>query len=163
MGKTLLRLPRWVGVALTLAWMGLIFRLSSLSKPVPVDVRVPLFFNDFAHAPLFGMVAFLALIALPRRMEPFPWPRLDRRAWWGVLALVALYGISDEIHQSTTPGRDASLGDVITDVVGGFSVLMLARHLGRGPGGRAGTWWRLAAGLALCATAAAASTWLFVD
>lgn len=161
-GQGLLVLPRWAGGLLTLAWMGFIFRLSSLSKPVPVGVRVPLFVNDLAHAPLFGMVAFLALIALPRRVEPFPWPRLDRRAWLVVLALVAAYGISDELHQSTTPGRDASIGDVLTDVAGGFSVLLVATHLGRGPSRRAGTWMRLALGALLCALAAAASTWVFV-
>ena len=34
-------------------------------------------------------------------------------------ALVAtLYGISDELHQSRVPGRDASVGDWIADLVG---------------------------------------------
>ena len=32
--------------------------------------------------------------------------------------LAALYGVSDEWHQSFVPGRDASLGDVLADTVG---------------------------------------------
>jgi VanZ family protein len=30
----------------------------------------------------------------------------------------ALWGCSDEIHQSTTPGRSVEIGDVLADVAG---------------------------------------------
>ncbi len=35
-----------------------------------------------------------------------------------VVTLSTLYGLSDEIHQSFVPGRDADLGDVMADGVG---------------------------------------------
>jgi len=37
----------------------------------------------------------------------------------------SLYGISDEIHQSFVPFRDASVGDVIADIIGAFSGVYL--------------------------------------
>ena len=36
-----------------------------------------------------------------------------------VLALVALYAASDEIHQAFVPSRDASVRDVLLDTTGG--------------------------------------------
>ncbi|MHC4261414.1 MAG: VanZ family protein [Planctomycetota bacterium] len=155
-GGQCVRLPRAAGVVLTLAWMGVIFTLSSFSRPVPEGVRVPLFLNDLAHAPLFGMIAFLALIALPRRRTPFPWPQLNARRVVAILVGVALYGISDELHQSTTPGRDASAADVLTDVIGAASVLWIAANLGRDERLGRGLWIRLAVALAACS----ASAWL---
>ncbi len=37
----------------------------------------------------------------------------------------SLYGISDEIHQSFVPFREASIGDVIADIIGAFSGVYL--------------------------------------
>jgi len=37
----------------------------------------------------------------------------------------SLYGISDEIHQSFVPFREASVGDVIADIIGAFSGVYL--------------------------------------
>jgi hypothetical protein len=38
---------------------------------------------------------------------------------WALLA-VLLYGLFDERHQYHTPGRDASLSDILTDLAGGW-------------------------------------------
>ena len=48
------------------------------------------------------------------------------------VGLAIAYGISDEIHQSFVPGRDASVGDLIADSVGaalgaGLVVYLLRR------------------------------------
>lgn len=52
------------------------------------------------------------------------------RALWGAtrlptygmlglsFVLASLYGVSDEFHQTFVPGRTASLGDIVADVVG---------------------------------------------
>ena len=41
----------------------------------------------------------------------------------------SLYGISDEIHQSFVPFREASVGDVIADTIGAFSGVYLYQLL----------------------------------
>jgi VanZ family protein len=41
----------------------------------------------------------------------------------------SLYGISDEIHQSFVPFRDAEVADVIADVIGAFSGVYLYQLL----------------------------------
>jgi hypothetical protein len=38
-----------------------------------------------------------------------------------------LYGASDEWHQSFSPGRDSSVCDVLTDLSGGVSAVLLLR------------------------------------
>jgi VanZ family protein len=54
----------------------------------------------------------------------FPWPRLRL----GVLAalLSALYGVSDEFHQSFIPGRFATVEDVVADSLGACFGVILA-------------------------------------
>ena len=47
-----------------------------------------------------------------------------------VLALTALYAVSDELHQMFVPSRTASLGDIAIDVVGGVCGILWA-HLRR--------------------------------
>ena len=39
--------------------------------------------------------------------------------------LSALYGLSDEFHQSFVPGRDASWGDALADALGGIAGALL--------------------------------------
>jgi len=39
----------------------------------------------------------------------------------------SLYGISDEIHQSFVPFRDAEVADIIADIIGAFSGVYLYR------------------------------------
>jgi VanZ family protein len=41
----------------------------------------------------------------------------------------SLYGISDEIHQSFVPFREAAVGDVIADIIGAFSGVYLYQLL----------------------------------
>jgi hypothetical protein len=41
--------------------------------------------------------------------------------------VVFLWGASDEWHQSFTPGRDASVCDILTDFAGGVSAAILLR------------------------------------
>ncbi len=44
---------------------------------------------------------------------------------WSATVVGALYGFSDELHQSFVPGRDASGGDLIADAIGAFVGAML--------------------------------------
>ena len=51
--------------------------------------------------------------------------RTSEVIWLGILG--ALFAVSDEIHQSFVPGRDASAGDVLADLAG--TTLVLAVYL----------------------------------
>lgn len=91
--------------------MGFIFFLSS--QP---DVPVPAWFSGqdkLFHVVLYLPLGFLMSLGL---------------AHWGlrknlviyVSLLALLYGVTDEVHQYFVPGRDASVLDLIADLVGGF-------------------------------------------
>ncbi len=95
-----------------IAWMGLLFFLSSL-PPTPS----PLTFghaDKLTHAVAFGILGGLLAIA----RIPFRLGSIKRVVL--VTILVAAYGMSDEYHQSFVPGRDTSVLDAIADTIGGF-------------------------------------------
>jgi VanZ family protein len=72
--------------------------------------------DKLIHALEYAMLAALLVRALV--LGP---PRLvaGTAVWVAVVAAV-LFGISDELHQIVTPGRDASVADVIADSCGGL-------------------------------------------
>lgn len=157
-GRGLARLPRWCGVAAALGWMGFNFWLSSGTRVPQGSSPVFGFVSNLAHAPLFGLLALWWLVALPRRAEPFPWVVVTRGRALVVLALVVGWGALDEWHQSTVAGRDASLGDLVTDAVGAACVLAVVVHAGRPDATARGVALRLCAGLCACAAAALVAT-----
>lgn len=118
--------------------MALIFLLSSRSSfPQP-----PLAFvgdDKIAHILLFGALGtFVAKARLP--FEAASW-----RRFWLVTLLVAAYGVSDELHQLTVPGREFSCGDIAADAAGGalaaFAVRARTIYQSLDPGDRR-TWLR---------------------
>jgi len=46
-----------------------------------------------------------------------------------ILGIVLLYGVSDEFHQAYVPNREASVWDVMADVVGGGLGFFLAARI----------------------------------
>ncbi len=87
----------------------MIFWLSSLSN-VPGTERV---WDKLLHAGGYAGLGVLALRAFHGGLERPRWlPTLS------AAAAVVAWGISDEIHQSFVPGRDASAADVLADAVG---------------------------------------------
>ncbi len=77
--------------------------------------------DKIAHAVAYGLLAAATLIALPDRLligRP-------RRAAILVWAVCLCYGISDELHQSFVPGRDASFGDLLADGLGAAVVCII--------------------------------------
>ncbi len=76
--------------------------------------------DKLAHFLIYALLAAAVLYA-------FPAPVRRRRAGFvGVLVILlcALYGITDEFHQSFIPGRSVSGWDLLADTVGA-SVLVL--------------------------------------
>ena len=94
------------------------FALSSIPDTDPWHGPLVTAFFNVMHVPLFGAVAFCSYKALAKGRE------LSIPAM--VLAFVAAlaYAVFDEWHQSFVAGRNASLPDVIVDVIGAALMLL---------------------------------------
>lgn len=112
------RVPRWtpalptIAALATLAWMGVIFALSSRGTiPVPFGLNVILI-SIAGHFVTYAVLAALLWWAI----EPL---ELSARRRFGLaLAGAVTYGLTDEWHQSFVPGRDASVLDIVVDGIG---------------------------------------------
>ena len=84
------------------------------------------FGDKIAHAVVFGILGLFQSFA----RLPFPFGSIKRVAL--VALVVTTYGISDELHQSFVPGRDASALDALANFIGGsvtaFSVVWWQRR-----------------------------------
>ena len=101
-------------VGAMLAWMGLIFYLSSLTQPE--TPQIPLLGNwqsIVGHLILYGVCAGLMQGSLWSWVSGF-------RLRWTLVAIVGAtaYGISDEFHQSFVAGRHATVEDVLVNTIG---------------------------------------------
>lgn len=104
--------------ALACAWAAGIWVLSSRpSLGAPAGVVVVFVFNG-GHFVLFGVLGALAALALG--------PRSRARRVVAV-GLAAAWGVLDELHQRSVPGRDVSVLDAVTDASGAwFAVAALS-------------------------------------
>ncbi len=82
-----------------------------VASPALVD------FDKVAHFSLFGLLASLVV------RTGFP----PRRAWVAV-AVVSLFGLTDEWHQSFTPGRSVEVADWVADTLGAIVAVTLYVH-----------------------------------
>lgn len=117
-----------------LVWMAVIFVGSSLTADsVTEHTRdlSPAFVSSYlrlvaAHMAEYAILAVLAYWAFKT------FERLSLRGlWMSVLVFIAMYAVSDEFHQSFTPGRAPSVEDVIFDTLGGVAGLVFAELLSR--------------------------------
>ncbi len=95
-------------------YAGVIFYLSSISKPLP-EVSIP-FIDKVLHICEYGVFGFLA----SRAFKNSP-----RKAFFENFKLLAIlvsiiYGISDEFHQGFVSNRQFSVFDMLADGVGGI-------------------------------------------
>ena len=153
----LIALPRPAAWGLCLGWYGLVGWLSSRpgsAEPSPWWWNV---LSNGAHAPLFGLLACWIALLAPRERG---WPALRAPVRLGVCAAIALLGVVDELHQSTVPGRDLSVLDVLTDVAGAAVSLEIVAFLGRSSSSSQGLWARLALAAATSLACGALATWL---
>jgi VanZ family protein len=98
----------WVPV---IAYMGLIFYLSSLSDPLPELTRHV--WDKALHFTEYGALGAMLAFAF----------RASGVRGWRALAVAAvvasLYAVTDEIHQAFVPGRDSDIHDWLADTLGG--------------------------------------------
>jgi VanZ family protein len=83
-------------------------------------------FNPYSllHIPLYGILAVLLLLALASKPETSRTFRYSMAAWTAI-AVAAV----DEYNQSFIPSREASIGDVLLDILGIALVMFLARRV----------------------------------
>ena len=111
-----------------LAWMGLIFYLSSLSQAeasrpleTPAIAWLGVLRSYTAHIVLYGILASLVQASF------WGW-KPDYRLRWAFAAasFAALYGISDEYHQSVI-GRSGSIADAVLNAAGALAAVATLR------------------------------------
>ena len=79
-------------------------------------------FNPYSilHIPLYGILTFLLIFSFVP-MTRLPNYLITRLLVVGFITLIVAF--ADEIHQAYVPGRDASITDVLLDLVGIILVL----------------------------------------
>jgi len=107
--------PAWLRHALrwgpAVLWAAMIFGLSAMSSLPPPPGGLT---DKHAHFGVYGVLAALLVWGLTDRSPA--------RTTWATaaaaVALAALYGASDEWHQSFVPGREVSALDLAADTAG---------------------------------------------
>ncbi len=121
-------------------YLGLIFVLSSIEfePSLEIDVLETILYN-FCHVPLyFGLSLPLALYG--RKIfnvgagRPFRWNWILFTA-----AILFVYALSDEYHQSFT-GREPAVMDLVSDSIGGIGGLLVISYILDGLPGRKDFW-----------------------
>lgn len=69
--------------------------------------------HKLGHITLYGMLGFALYHASGKRP-------------WQSLTIVAVFALSDELHQALVPGRSGRLGDVILDILSAGMLIYLA-------------------------------------
>jgi VanZ family protein len=109
---------------LTLAWLAAIYWLSSRPELGTTEAH-PLvaLTSNLMHMPLFAGLAFLLLKTFSAGQE------ISWRLYAVVLLVTAGYAALDEWHQSFVPGRFASVGDFLLDVMGIVAMMLILRFM----------------------------------
>ena len=128
----MLVLTRGWRILLPLAYMAAVFLLSSIPGDIDTDSTVGAVFQwvsprwqNLLHIPLYGGLTLSWSWAL----QAYPQSRTNRLATAFLLA--ATWGVLDEIHQSTVPGRFASWTDISLNLLGAGLALGYALRGGR--------------------------------
>jgi len=107
----------------SVVWMSLIFYLSSIpGDELGPDILIVNLIKKTGHVIIFGVLAALYLSTFQGRKT-----LVDTRSilFLQSLFLTVLYAVSDEYHQTFTPGRHSSGYDVIIDACGAVTLLGL--------------------------------------
>ena len=125
---------RFLTWAPLLLYSAFIFYQSSGPAPPIIPGKVP-GLDKVLHAGGYALWGALAAWAIARTWPSLP---LGRLVWIAGVA-GALFGLSDEIHQSFVPSRSADAFDLLADVLGSFAgakaLALLAARWPRKEGG----------------------------
>ncbi len=117
--KRFVQLYRVLGWIPVLGWASLIYWLSSQSEPVDPGIWLPPFADKIIHMILFGVLAWLI----------YPFIRIVGYSTFfaacAALTLSSMYGIIDELHQSSIPNRYMDVYDWVADTAGAATVFWL--------------------------------------
>ncbi|MCB2213176.1 VanZ family protein [bacterium] len=98
----------WKRIWPALAWVAVLFALSSIPGDELPYVQAPLGFDKVLHIVAYAVLGMLAM-----------------RGWfeagvapWIIFAFCVGYGVTDELHQIFVPGRFPDVYDWIADVIG---------------------------------------------
>jgi VanZ family protein len=119
---------RWLPV---IVWMGAIYAGSSIGRLPQVGGEAT---DEIAHR-IAHLAEYAILGALIMRAVGNGRPT-TRRDVIAALGVVALYGVSDEVHQRFVVGRSSELWAVLFDVFGGLIGVMVWRWRRRGAADR---------------------------
>ena len=104
-----------------IGWALLIFIGSSIpAKYIPTHKIFT--YDKLIHITLFlifGILVYRAVIPT-RERDSFRWVRV-----FFSISLVILYGVLDEMHQGSVPGRTVDIWDAAADTVGGILAAMI--------------------------------------
>lgn len=75
----------------------------------------------------FAEYALLGILAA-RAFRPSPRPALRERWFLFSLAVVVVYALLDEYHQSFVPSRTGTIYDSLIDMTGGLTALLIVRR-----------------------------------
>jgi VanZ family protein len=126
------RLFRW---PVLIAWMVLIFALSSIPNEIAPSTPDPIPLDKVAHFGEFAVLGFL-LAGIGLRYARGRSTIARAAVVLTAIAAAALYGASDEFHQRYVPGRDPSPGDWAADAAGSaMGALAAAVVFSRTPSG----------------------------
>jgi len=84
---------------------------------------IQFFTRKIAHFTEYAILGFLAA----RAFRTSPSPAISRRWFWIAAALIIVYALIDEYHQSFVPSRTASIFDSFIDMSGGLAALIFLR------------------------------------
>jgi VanZ family protein len=119
------RLGRWLPLLL---WMAIIFAVSHTpTQAIPGFGAWDLLIKKGSHFLAYAILALLAHRAIAPSGQGRGRQGRGRQAWvhygWAWL-VAAVYAISDEYHQTFTPGRNGNVADVLIDALGALTALL---------------------------------------
>jgi len=112
----------WRYSLFTVAWLAAIYWMSSIPDLTTTESDpLVLLASNLAHAPVFAVLTFCWLRALSGALE------ISGAAYGFAALATGMCAVLDEWHQSSVPGRHASVGDLFLDVAGIGAMLVIVR------------------------------------